>query len=286
MSYEFTKRDVDNATQEILDTMLGERNFSPVESPKLYLLGGQPGAGKSTISDRLMTEYPNTIFINPDTYRELHPQYEAIKAELKSEAVKVTGVFSGAVTEQVLRTLAEQKYNLIIEGTFRTLEVPQRTTEGLREKGDTAELHVIAVPKDISYVGTLDRYFVGKTKGTGRAVNKEHYDLVVKNLPENLKALAESGMFQSMHLHTREKEIFSTERDADTFMKQFHREIGRRLDLVQGKDLADRIDFINQCLTNEEKNGVTAIAKTPIAEIRKELQSIQKSRNINAEQRR
>ena len=89
MSYEFTKRDVDNATQEILDTMLGERNFSPVESPKLYLLGGQPGAGKSTISDQLMTEYPNTIFINPDTYRELHPQYEAIKAELKSEAVKV-----------------------------------------------------------------------------------------------------------------------------------------------------------------------------------------------------
>lgn len=280
MNYDFTQQDVDKAIKIYLRRMFIQHTYSPVDKPTLYLLGGQPGAGKSTISDRLMEEHPNAIFINPDTYRELHPQYEAIKAELKSEAVKVTGVFSGAVTEQVLRTLAEQKYNLIIEGTFRTLEVPQRTTEGLREKGYTAELHVIAVPKDISYVGTLDRYFVGKTKGTGRAVNKEHYDLVVKNLPENLKALAESGMFQSMHLHTREKEIFSTERDADTFMKQFHREVGRRLDLVQGKDLADRIDFINQCLTNEEKNGVTAIAKTPIAEIRKELQSIQKSRNI------
>ena len=280
MSYDFTEQDVDIATKKVLKNLLSEDRFSPVSEPRLYLLGGQPGAGKSTISNRLMNEHPNTIFINPDTYRELHPQYEKIKAELKSEAVKETGLFSGAVTKELLRLLAEQKYNLIIEGTFRTLEVPKHTVEGLMSKGYTAELHAIAVPKDVSYVGTLHRYFRGKETGTGRAVSKEHYDLAVKNLPENLKALAESGMFQSMHLHTREKEIFSTERDADAFMKQFQRETGRRLDLTQAKRLEKNIDFVNQSLLNEEKNGVTSIAKTPISEIRKELQSIQKSRNI------
>lgn len=283
MSYEFTQQDVDNATKKALVNIFTEGNFSPVSEPKLYLLGGQPGAGKSTISNRLMNNYPNTIFINPDTYRELHPQYARIKAELKSEAVKVTGIFSGAVTEQLLRILAEKKYNLIIEGTFRTLEVPKRTTEGLISKGYTAELHAIAVPKDVSYVGTLHRYFRGKETGTGRAVNKEHYDLAVENLPINLKALAESGMFQSMHLHTREKEVFSTERDADAFMKKFHREMERGLDLVQAKRLEKNINFVNQSLANEEKNGITRIAETSIAEIRKELQSIQTSRKIHME---
>lgn len=283
MSYEFTEQDVDATSKKIINDLLAEGRFSPVSEPKLYLLGGQPGSGKSTISNRLMNEYPNTVFINPDTYREFHPQYAKIKAELKSEAVQETGKFSGDVTERVRQMLSDQKYNLIIEGTFRTLETPQRITEELNAKGYTAELHAIAVPRDISYVGTLHRYFTGKEIGTGRAVDKKHHDLAADNLPANLKALAESGMFQSMHLHTREKEVFSTERDADAFMKQFHREAGRRLDLIQAKRLEKNIDFVNQSLTNEEKNGVTAIAKTPITEIRKELQSIQKSRNIGME---
>ena len=152
----------------------------------------------------------------------------------------MTVEFSGAVTECVRQMLSDQKYNIILEGTFRTLETPWRITEELKFKGYTAELHAIAVPKDISYVGTLDRYFVGRTKGTGRAVDKQHHDLVAEKLPVHLKALAKSGMFRSMHLHTREREIFSTEHDVEAFMEQFQREVGRRLDFAQGNRLAKR----------------------------------------------
>ena len=157
MRYIFTEEDVREAAERVIKRIMKQQDtYSPTDRPILYLLGGQPGAGKSTISDRLLREKPNTIFINPDTYRDLHPQYETIKAELKSEAVKVTVEFSGAVTECVRQVLSDQKYNLIVEGTFRTLETPWRITEELKFKGYTAELHAIAVPKDISYVGTLD----------------------------------------------------------------------------------------------------------------------------------
>ena len=280
MNYDFTQQDVDKAIKIYLRRMFIQHTYSPVDKPTLYLLGGQPGAGKSTISDRLMEEHPNAIFINSDTFHELHPKYQEIKEELKSEYIDVTGKFAGEVNKKIVQTLSDQKYNLIIEGTFHSLETPKQITQALQSKGYTAELHALAVPRDISYVGTLSRYFVGKIKGTGRAVNKEYYDSVAEKFPVNLKSLAESGMFQSMHLHTRDKEIFSTERDADSFMKQFHREVGRRLDLVQEKDLAESLDFINRSLSNEEKNGVTTIERSPIKEIRKELQAIQKSRNI------
>ena len=79
MSYEFTEQDVDATSKKIINDLLAEGRFSPVSEPKLYLLGGQPGSGKSTISNRLMNEYPNTVFINPDTYREFHPQYAKVK---------------------------------------------------------------------------------------------------------------------------------------------------------------------------------------------------------------
>lgn len=284
MRYIFTEEDVREAAERVIKRIMKQQDtYSPTDRPILYLLGGQPGAGKSTISDRLLREKPNTIFINPDTYRDLHPQYETIKAELKSEAVKVTVEFSGAVTECVRQMLSDQKYNIILEGTFRTLETPWRITEELKFKGYTAELHAIAVPKDISYVGTLDRYFVGRTKGTGRAVDKQHHDLVAEKLPVHLKALAKSGMFRSMHLHTREREIFSTEHDVEAFMEQFQREVGRRLDFAQGNRLAKRIDFVDQALAEEERRGLAAIAETPIAEIRRELQAIKKSRNIGME---
>lgn len=284
MKYGFTKADVEEATERVLKRIMKQQDiYSPVAQPILYLLGGQPGAGKSTISDRLLKENPNAIFINPDTYRELHPQYEVIKAELQTDAVQVTVEFSGAVTEQVRRVLSDQKYNLIVEGTFRTLETPLRIAKELKAKGYIAELHAIAVPKDISYVGTLDRYFVGKSKGTGRAVDKRHHDLVVEKLPIHLKALAESGMFQVMRLHTREKEIFSTACDAEGFVKQFQREVGRCLDFEQEKKLSRRIDFVNQALMREEHKGIVMIAGTPIAEIRKELQAILIIRNISME---
>ncbi len=284
MKYNFTEADVGDAAERVIKRIMKQLDaYSPVARPLLYLLGGQPGAGKSTISDRLLKENPDTIFINPDTYRNLHPQYEALKAELKSDAVKVTVEFSGAVTERVRQVLSDRKYNLIVEGTFRTLGTPWRITEEIKAKGYDAELHAIAVPPDISYVGTLDRYFVGRTKGTGRAVDKQHHDLVADKLPLHLKALAESGMFRSMHLHTREKEIFSTECDAEAFMKKFHQEIGRRLDLVEERRLSDRINFVDQALAKEEKRGIATIAKTPIAEIRKELQVVLKNRNIGME---
>ena len=63
MKYGFTKADVEEATERVLKRIMKQQDiYSPVAQPILYLLGGQPGAGKSTISDRLLKENPNAIF--------------------------------------------------------------------------------------------------------------------------------------------------------------------------------------------------------------------------------
>lgn len=75
MTYNFTNADIEEAAAHVIKRLLKQQDiYAPTEQPTLYLLGGQPGAGKSTISDRLLKAHPNTLFINADTYRDLHTQ--------------------------------------------------------------------------------------------------------------------------------------------------------------------------------------------------------------------
>ena len=45
------------------------------EKPKVYILGGQPGAGKSGL-ERMINIKGNYIPISGDDYRKDHPQYK------------------------------------------------------------------------------------------------------------------------------------------------------------------------------------------------------------------
>ena len=78
MAYEFTARDVETAADFIWKDFVS--SHTPAAHPEAFFLGGQPGAGKSIISVRLKNAHPNTFFVNPDTYRNYHPQYNAPRA--------------------------------------------------------------------------------------------------------------------------------------------------------------------------------------------------------------
>ena len=58
---------------------------SPVERPKAVILGGQPGAGKSKLSEimqqNVFGDSSNVVKINGDDYREAHPQIREIGEE-------------------------------------------------------------------------------------------------------------------------------------------------------------------------------------------------------------
>ncbi|MCX8663592.1 zeta toxin family protein [Gilliamella sp. B2911] len=44
--------------------------------PKAYVVGGQPGAGKSTFTNKLQTEFSNnSLIIELNSYRERIPRY-------------------------------------------------------------------------------------------------------------------------------------------------------------------------------------------------------------------
>ncbi|MDR1329315.1 MAG: zeta toxin family protein [Oscillospiraceae bacterium] len=65
------------------------------------LLGGQPGAGKTTLHKIIEQHEPNTIFIVGDDFREHHPNFTALN-EKYEDSVPFTAPFAGKMTEALI----------------------------------------------------------------------------------------------------------------------------------------------------------------------------------------
>ena len=97
------------------------KNKQAQESPKAYLLGGQPGAGKSGLHQLIKAEDPNAITIDNDTFKWLHPKYKQLEQKYGKDVVKYVTPFSNQMTESLIDYLSDKKFDLIIEGTLRTV---------------------------------------------------------------------------------------------------------------------------------------------------------------------
>ena len=181
--------------------------YSPTENPKVFLLGGQPGAGKSGLENAINIEN-EYISISGDDYREYHPKFEELNIRYGKESSKYTQQWAGEITERLIKELGKEKYNLIIEGTLRTSELPLKEAYRFKKNGYEVELNIIVVKPEKSYLGTLLRYEQMITKGkTPRMTPKEHHDLVVNSIGNNLEIIYNSKVFDNIKLFDRENNL-------------------------------------------------------------------------------
>lgn len=205
-----TSRQEQSAFEAIWDELTAEPEVRPSAFPKGFVLGGQPGAGKSNLIHRINAEMNgNLMIINGDEFRRYHPDFDAIQAQYGKDAPKHTAEFSAKMTGLVLERALNEQYNVSIEGTFRTAEVPMATLDKMHEHGYQTAVHIQTAPTEISWQSTLERYDdmlrVGETP---RYTDKAHHDLVVDSLPGNADAVFESGKADSFKVYSREGLIF------------------------------------------------------------------------------
>ena len=199
----FTEKDINDAINDILETdAIGK---TPTDQPIAILLGGQPASGKTTIQKMQEKEEPNMIIINGDSYRKEHPNFTKIQDTYGKDSVTYTQPFSNAVVENLIEKLSNEKYNLIIEGTLRNPDTQMNTCAMLKEKGHNVELHVMAVNKETSWQGTLNRYNEMKALGQiPRATPKASHDETVTKLPDSISKAYKSNLFDRIALVTRD----------------------------------------------------------------------------------
>ena len=192
----YSEKDFQAARRDILDFLYGD--VSGTQHPKAALVCAQPGAGKTELVSHL---FPHTAFINGDEYRRYFPNYRELFAVHGAMMVEETKEFSGRMTEALIDELSIRQANLVIEGTLRTVEVPERTRQLLESRGYRVELDIFVVHPFISYLRTLKRYAEMEDAGTvPRKTPKEHHDYVASHLMQNVDILYRRKSFSNIRL--------------------------------------------------------------------------------------
>lgn len=198
----------DDVLKDLICKSLAGCNPMVGENPKAILLGGQSGAGKTTLHDIFREELnDNVIVVNGDVYRRYHPSFHELQARYGKECVDHTAKWSGKMTEALIDCFSSLKYNLIVEGTLRTSEVPLRSASLLRERGYGVSLALMAVKPEISLISCQLRCEQMRLAGTTpRATDPECHRKMVSQIVENLSVLEDSGAFEEVYLYTRSRE--------------------------------------------------------------------------------
>lgn len=194
--------------REKLGTLIREEELKhapATETPQGFLLGGQSGAGKTTLHDLIpaMTGLDFAV-INGDDYRKGHPHFAELDAKYGKDAVSHTAAWSGAMTEALIDELSQRSYNLIVEGTLRTSAVPTKTATLLKSRGYEISLALMAVKPEISLLSCQIRYEMMRLAGTTpRATDPKYHDKIVHDIVDNLATLERSDLFSGIYLYDR-----------------------------------------------------------------------------------
>ena len=202
--FSFDPRDVERVVKREHRQSL--RRCRRQEHPEAILLAGQPGAGKTELTAAAMAERfsDSCMSINGDDYRRFHPDHRNIIARYGDEAADHFSRFSSAVTESLIDVFSDEGFNLIIEGTCRTVEVPERTAKILFEKGYRVEIAALAVHPVSSLLSTAIRLYRMCEHGTvPRVTSIEAHDHVVEVLPGNLDYLSECAFIDDISIWNR-----------------------------------------------------------------------------------
>ena len=202
---EFTEEEFFDQLQAVQTALMVAVRPTRLEVPQAYLLGGQSGAGKTTLHKVIGRALDgNAIVINGDAYRKRHPRFAELQEAYGDDAVEHTALWAGKMVEALVSTLSSLGYNLVIEGTLRTSEVPLATARLLRERGYDVSLALMAVKPEISLVSCQLRYEQMRLAGTvPRATDPAHHRKIVDQIVENLAVLEQSGAFDDIALYDR-----------------------------------------------------------------------------------
>jgi predicted ABC-type ATPase len=181
---------------------------TPSLSPKGIILGGQPGSGKSFLSNEIKKEFKeHFIFISTDDLRLYHPAYSALQQnpETIQNAANLVNPYASAWTERLIEYCITNKYNLIIDSTLGgNTEAVFRTIDMYKNNGYQVHLRVMAVPAIISKLSIFLRYETQLAeKGFARWTRMEDHDDRFEKLEKVLREIITSKPIDSLRFYER-----------------------------------------------------------------------------------
>ncbi len=189
------------------------RNVSPVDKPKCIFIGGQPGAGKSVMSQKIKN-VSNAVEISMDACRMYHPRYQELEALAKdfykgkeltneynpsNDIASLTQDFSGNMANILIDRLSSMNYNILLEWNMRNAQDVLNCMSLLDKKGYINEAMVVAVSKYLSFDACNLRGDIMNSYGhVVRKVSNKFHKLCLDTIPKNVDIIYEEGKTQNI----------------------------------------------------------------------------------------
>lgn len=132
---------------------------TPAANPQIFILGGQPGAGKSILTERSYHKLGNSNFvvINSDEFRTQHPNAQEIFDNHDKDFAAYTDPDVRVWGSEIFDAAIKGRYNIIFEGTMRTTQICE-TIKRLQAEKYMVNILAMAVPEIKSRISIYARY--------------------------------------------------------------------------------------------------------------------------------
>lgn len=176
------------------------------EHPCAIITGGQPGSGKSGITDIATERFRNTgyVLVDADKLRPKHPDYKRLAKSGRNDAADVTHPDAGAWAQRLMRDGIDGRRNIIIDQTSRDPVGMEKIISELRKSGYRVEFHAMAVSAEVSEQRIHQRYEGQIAKdGYGRFSQPDKHDAAYSGLTRTVEAVEQKRLVDKLCLYDR-----------------------------------------------------------------------------------
>lgn len=185
--------------EEIINDYL---NVEKVESDKVYMLGGAPANGKSSVVDSGMLPHPEGgLIIDPDKVKGMIPEYKTMLASGDKELIGAAANFvheeSSILGKEIQRRAFAQKYGTIIDGVNDGAfeKVVAKADEIRKLSGKPIRADYVSLDTDLSLKLADIRY-----QKTGRRVPPDYIAKMNKEVSVLVPELIKNNTFDELYL--------------------------------------------------------------------------------------
>ncbi|MBQ8751203.1 MAG: zeta toxin family protein [Alphaproteobacteria bacterium] len=245
--YKLSHEEHEEILKEIMKNVF--KGAKPQEKPKIFIMGGQPGAGKSTFINQLINseEGKDCLIINADEYRAYHPKIKEIYTKHPEEMATITDLDVRDWTQRIFALAIQNRNNIIFEGTMRTPQICE-TIKDLHSKGYEVNVHVMAVNFYESKLSTYSRYEEALLNDEmPRHTPPEAHDETYGKMLKTLQQIEDDGCYNKITIHGRDKDVNLTPKEGENRVGSVmailkHREkVWSRPKLQQYENWADNV---------------------------------------------